>query len=118
MRFDLPFPPSTNHLYTEYRGRKIISREGRAYKKLVALSLMAQGAKSIPESPRLHVTYTFHHWQRKYGYDVGNFEKALTDAMVEAGLFSDDRQIDAMHLIRGDVVKPRGNVEVEISVIA
>jgi Holliday junction resolvase RusA-like endonuclease len=37
--------------------------------------------------------------------DIGNYEKQATDALMEAGLFDDDEQIDFIWLVRRPTVK-------------
>lgn len=110
-------PPTTNNAYATVHGRRVLSSAGRAYKLDVGLSLVRQKAKPIRGKPRLRVTVVLHHHRLRYGYDVLNFEKLLTDGMVEAGLFADDKQIDDHRYIRGDARPPRGCAEVMIEEI-
>ena len=40
----LPYPPSVNHLYATFRGRRIISAKGRKFKSDIAVLAKRQGA--------------------------------------------------------------------------
>jgi len=53
---------------------------------------------------RLAVFYAFYPPDKRRR-DIGNYEKQATDALMEAGLFDDDEQIDFIWLVRRDVVK-------------
>ena len=35
LHFDLPYPPSVNHYWRQFRGRMVISKEGRTFRKNV-----------------------------------------------------------------------------------
>ena len=48
--------------------------------------------------------------------DLANFEKAPVDALVFAGVFADDSQIDDLRLVRGSVEKP-GRVVVRLEAL-
>jgi crossover junction endodeoxyribonuclease RusA len=37
--------------------------------------------------------------------DIGNYEKQATDALMNAGLFDDDEQIDLITIVRREVTK-------------
>jgi crossover junction endodeoxyribonuclease RusA len=37
--------------------------------------------------------------------DIGNYEKQTTDALMNAGLFDDDEQIDLITIVRQEIVK-------------
>lgn len=107
MTYDLPFPPSTNHAYATVRGRRVLSKEGRAYKWRVAFELMRQRAKPLGKA-RLRVRIELHHPTRNCGYDIANYEKLLIDGLQEAGLFGNDNQIDDLQIVRGWKRPPDG----------
>ena len=37
--------------------------------------------------------------------DIGNYEKQTTDALMNAGVFDDDEQIDLITIVREEIVK-------------
>jgi len=54
MIITLPYPPSVNHYWRHYRGRTVISREGRAFRDEVrALLAPAGDGKEPPNDGRI-----------------------------------------------------------------
>jgi Holliday junction resolvase RusA-like endonuclease len=53
---------------------------------------------------RLAVFYAFYPPDKRKR-DIGNYEKQATDALMEAGLFDDDEQIDFIWLVRRFPIK-------------
>lgn len=91
----MPFPPSTN-TYWRHIGidKTVISKEGRAYQNRVYLFTMMQ-RKAIADRPlkrRLELVLSFYPADR-VNRDIDNYEKALFDAMVKAGILVNDGQI-------------------------
>lgn len=66
--------------------------------------------------PSYAVSYTFHFKDDDRPRDLANFEKILTDTLVNVGFLLDDQFIDVMTLRRGPCSKlnPRVYVEIEI----
>lgn len=110
-RVELPWPPSVNRLWRSVGGRTLLSREGRRYRREVMARLAA--ARARPMVGRLSVSLWLHPPDRRRR-DIDNPQKALLDAMQDAGLFEDDSQIDERHTRRMAVV-PGGCVIVEIA---
>lgn len=103
MTFVLPWPPTTNHLYTVARGRKIKTQRARDYAYEVGIEvvrhLKANPLWRLPTSTdRLKVTLDMYPPDRRR-FDVANKEKALVDAVAYA-LGFDDSQIDELTLRR------------------
>lgn len=97
MTIDLPTPPSTNHAYPTMRGRRTLSKEGRAYKAMVQGRLLVAGWKPLAG----YVAVTIH-WRRKIkSGDLANREKILCDAL-KGFAFHDDEQITELHMYRTD----------------
>ena len=109
MRYALPMPPSLNRLYRSVGGRVLVSKEGRAYKELVAGLLMAKRARPLSGRVRLWI-WLFPPDRRRR--DLDNAQKALLDAM-KGRLYQDDEQIDDLRIVRGEV-RAGGGVEVEV----
>lgn len=82
----LPYPPSLNSLYATFRGRRILSAKGRAYKKTVADCTYGLGFITGPVTVSVAV-----YRPRKSG-DLDNTLKALLDSLTGI-LYTDDREI-------------------------
>lgn len=108
---DLPWPPSLNHYYRHVGSRVLISREGRAYRDLVAGLLRAARVK--PLVGRLAVEMRVYPPDRRIR-DLDNLQKGLLDALQHGGLFADDGHIDRLAIERCGVERGgRINVSVE-----
>lgn len=110
MEYELPFPPSVNHLWRRVGPRTLLSRGGRAFRRAVLTALSARGVRPI--AGRLAVTIDVHppdHRRR----DLDNLQKALLDALQHGGAYLDDAQIDDLHIRRCECV-PGGRVCVRL----
>ncbi len=107
IRLTLPYPPSVNRMYRAFRGRQILSREGRAFKDRTAS--LAIGAN--PLSGDVRVTLGVYR-PAKRG-DLDNTMKAILDALRGVAYF-DDKQVIAIDAERfDDKREPRVEVMVE-----
>ena len=104
IRLTLPYPPTSNTLYTIAHGRKILSAAGRTYRDLVALTVMQQGSPKALEGIRLAVSLDVHPPDRRRR-DIANTEKVVVDSCVRAGVISDDSLIDHLEITRRCVVR-------------
>lgn len=99
MTLALPWPPQVNNYYTvvviKKRPRKILTAEGRAYKKAVC-TLLA-GVRKM--SGRLAVSILAQPKDNRKR-DLDNILKSLLDALKEAGVYGDDSQIDDLRVVR------------------
>lgn len=104
MIYHLPLPPSANH-YRKYRtvGRFVQSYPSAEYKAFVG-QVKAIVGKVEPLAGRLDVSITLH-FKDKRRTDIDNRVKPLLDALAQAGVYQDDKQIDKLTVVRGDVVK-------------
>lgn len=107
----LDYPPSVNHYWRTFRGRMIISREGRTYRERVYYLVHVQHA-ALGLKARLRVTIHAHMPDRRRR-DLDNLGKALMDSMKHAGVYEDDSLIDDLRIIRCKPDKG-GYVEVQI----
>lgn len=112
----LPYPPSVNAVWRAvvvrctpkskaglpYRAKVLLSSRGRQYRKQVLEHMNQQGRPCIPGVPRLAVTFDVHPPDRRRR-DVSNIPKAVEDALTQAGLWTDDSQIDELHIYRRSV---------------
>ncbi|MBU0639604.1 MAG: RusA family crossover junction endodeoxyribonuclease [Planctomycetes bacterium] len=97
----LPWPPSVNHYWRTWRGRMLISRQGRAYREQVGAILRAIGVS--PQVGRLAVHVELYPPDRRKR-DVDNTFKAIGDSLQHGGAFQDDSQIVWLLLEKAEVV--------------
>jgi len=102
IKLDLPWPSSTNHSHNYGSGRKFLSKSTKIFREKVQKIVI--DAKCGKIEGRLAVFYAFYPPDKRRR-DIGNYEKQATDALMEAGLFDDDEQIDFIWLVRRDVIK-------------
>ena len=107
---ELPLPPTINSYY-QYRGfRRFVGPEGKEFKAKVA-QIIGTILVRFGDS-RLALTIHLH-FRDKRRQDISNRIKALEDALVQAGLFDDDSQIDEEHIYRSSIIK-EGKAVIEI----
>lgn len=119
MKIVLPWPPSMNRYWrsvTQLRGRVLVSEEGRRYRRLVKANVMAARLTPFGDMDRLDMTVLAYPPDRR-NRDLDNLLKPLVDAIMVAGLFPDDSQIDRLEIRRQPVAKP-GRVEVTVEALA
>lgn len=92
----LPYPPSTNRYWRNFRGRMVVSAEARAYKECAALEAEALGMKML-DCP-VAVELELHPRLNKNGkasgtrIDLDNCIKVVLDA-GNGVMWADDSQI-------------------------
>ena len=112
MRIVLPWPPSINHYWRNYRGRTVISQDGRLYRQTVAYRILEQGIPRENLNCRLQVSIDAYPPDKRRR-DLDNIQKALLDAIVAADVIEDDSLIDALSILRHDA-EGEGKVIVRI----
>lgn len=119
VQFSVPFPVSVNSLWMPLYGRVCMRPEARAYKAKLVAGFKAHGLPCEPfgKADRLAVHYVLFEPDQSRDRDVANYEKLLTDALQEAGLFPNDSQIDDNRQTRGGIDAERPRVEVYITTI-
>ena len=110
LELSLPYPPSANKAWRTYKGRMLISREGRLYRQRVRTLLAALALRPTPE--RLALSLDVYPPDRRRR-DLDNVQKALLDALAIGGAYRDDSQIDLLITKRGPV-KNGGDVHVRL----
>lgn len=107
----LPYPPSVNHLYATYQGRRITSAVGRRFKADIAALAQQQGARLLEGD----LSITFRIFRPKRIGDLDNRLKASQDAL-KGICFEDDKQIVEIHAFRFDD-KARPRIEIDLKQI-
>lgn len=118
LRLIIALPPTTNHAYATFKGRRILSADGRSYKKDTALFVRyaaAQAGWQYAEGKRLAVSL-YLHFPDKRRCDIANREKLAIDSIAEA-LGFDDTVIDDLRIVRGDMDKAAPRCEVELRML-
>ena len=111
--FELPWPPSINSYWATFRGRRLISKKGRQYKKDVAeiLKEIDLNGELVKENLSFHMTLNPPTLRK---YDVDNFTKCVFDSLSNADFWVDDEQVCKLTVVKG-VKSPPGNVLVKVT---
>ena len=99
---EIPFPPSTNHSHHYGSGRKFLSKKTREFRERVQEIIIENNVPKIEGRLSLFLGLFPPDKRRR---DIGNYEKQATDALMDAGLFDDDEQIDLITIVRKEVIK-------------
>lgn len=110
----LPYPPSMNTYWRNFRGKTVLSKAGREYKKAVWVCVNEQKIPKFDDK-RLGVTMWLYP-RSKVVTDLDNRLKAVLDALQEAGIYSNDGNIDVLLIQRGEIRKG-GGIDVTIEVL-
>lgn len=119
VKLALPYPPSINHYWRNFRGRMVISQEGRAFRRNVCALLApapgssGNGPRQPPSGGRIALTMDAFPPDRRRR-DLDNLQKAVLDALQHGGVYRDDSQIDLLVTRRCDTV-PEGLMLVQIT---
>jgi len=108
---ELPYPPSVNRYYRHVGFRTLISREGRAYRRLVCAILRRAGVRPLEGTLAVGLDLYPPDGRRR---DCDNVLKALLDAMQYGGMYGDDSQIKKLLVVMRDRVVPGGKVVVAV----
>tara|TARA_R110002111_G_scaffold50841_1_gene88981 strand:- start:311 stop:682 length:372 start_codon:yes stop_codon:yes gene_type:complete len=103
MKLTLPYPPSVNTYWRANGKRRFISKAGILFTQEVILIVKQSKAKSFEEK-RLAISVVIHP-RSKRKFDLDNTLKAILDALMKAGMYNDDSQIDYIEIARGKAVK-------------
>lgn len=115
---DLPWPPSMNSYWRSIvlkgQVRVLISREGREYRDAVLEAVPMASRRGL--RGRLTVTVLARPPDRRRR-DLDNLLKPLLDALLHAGVYEDDGQIDYLVVERAEPTDC-GRVEVVVREVA
>lgn len=97
----IPVPPSTNHLFATYQGRRIKTRAYRSWiqqAEAVLLEHVWKGVRFGKEPVRVHVRPPFNGRR-----DLDNYCKPVGDVLVQSGILASDRMstIQEITAVRG-----------------
>ena len=103
MTFNLPWPPSVNHMHINAKGKRFRGKEYVAFCGLVANivereKIPAMGAQRLSVAIWLYPP-------NKRKVDIDNRVKPVLDALQRAGVYEDDEQIDCLHVYREGIAK-------------
>jgi crossover junction endodeoxyribonuclease RusA len=119
-RFELPLPPGINQQYATVRGRRVLSKDSRRYKKDVSRAihrLRAQGTipGSLVKALRQGFVALFidFYFESPFRRDLDGGLKITQDAICAALEVHDNRVVDVHLVKRIDPLHPRIEVELE-----
>lgn len=96
----LPMPPSSNNMFATFNGRRIISREYKAWRAGVKTVINAAWLQQGKPKFEPHLSLTIH-LGLNYRGDISNRIKAIEDALGNSiPGFPDDRYIDKIDIER------------------
>lgn len=116
MVITLPYPPSVNHYWRHFRGRTVISREGRTFRQNVCALLARRdgnGPRKPPSGGRIALAMDAFPPDRRRR-DLDNLQKPVLDALEHAGQYQDDSQIDLLITRRRELATP-ARVEIHLT---
>ena len=100
---ELPFPPSMNTYWRNFRGRTVLSKAGRQFKENVQNYIIENNIPKFGDK-KLKITMILRP-RDKRKVDIDNRIKAVLDSLEDAGVFDDDFQVDHLEMIRGEPLK-------------
>ena len=110
----LDWPPTGNHCYTVARGRKILASKGRFYRDVSVESLLRQ-SQGATVTGKLRVQINASPPDRR-ARDLDNLIKLPMDCLQRAGIIENDKDVDMLVVVRGDVVKG-GSFEIVVETL-
>jgi len=109
-RITLPWPPSVNRYWRSFKGRVLISADGRAYRE-VAVAIAVGKARFGSSKVRVRIEAWLPDNRRR---DVDNLLKAPLDALCHAGIYDDDSQIVELSIRRAGLDKANPRLEITL----
>lgn len=105
----LPYPPSSNVYWRNWRGRMVVSGEARAYRNAVGLECRSKNVTPLDGTVRL----VLHVYRPRKAGDLSNRIKVVEDAL-QGYAFNNDSQVVAIVATRAtDKHNPRVEVHVD-----
>lgn len=118
MILSLPWPPSVNVYWRNVGGKVLISREGRAYARVVygcaleqSMTTLSVGRKVFVAPVSVDITAYPPNRARR---DLDNLPKAILDALTKARVWEDDSLVHDLRIRWGEVRKG-GEIQITIN---
>ena len=113
----LPYPPSINHYYVRTKVGMAIKPEGKWYRQQVGfLVAIARLPRKFLGNEKVQVTiHAF--TPDRIPRDVDNILKCLLDALTDAHVWGNDKQVYDLHITKDYDIQKKGYVEVTVSEI-
>lgn len=102
IRLDLPYPPSVNTYWRSNGKRRYISPAGVKFTEEVSLIVKMQKPKTFADK-QVAISVMIHP-RSKRKFDLDNTLKAILDALMKAGMYDDDSQIEYIEIARGEKI--------------
>lgn len=102
IRLELPYPPTVNTYWRANGHRRYISPAGVTFTQEVSLIVKNQKPKTFGDK-QVAVSVMIHP-RSKRKFDLDNTLKAILDALMKAGMYDDDSQIEYIEIARGEAV--------------
>jgi crossover junction endodeoxyribonuclease RusA len=100
----LPWPPSVNHYWRQFRGRSILSEAGRRYRKDAEAAIVKAGVRApLQGHVAIRLRAVFPDRRRR---DLDNLPKAVLDALGRGKTYRDDSQIKLLIIEHVGTEKP------------
>lgn len=109
----LPFPPSLNRMWRTFRGRMLLSRDGRLYRaSAVSATLQSQPLVYGAHPVEIDIRAWLPDNRRR---DADNLLKAPLDALVASGVIEDDSQVVSLSIRKAGVDRRNPRLEVTVT---
>tara|TARA_R100000501_G_C2531737_1_gene54341 strand:- start:28 stop:402 length:375 start_codon:yes stop_codon:yes gene_type:complete len=106
IELELPMPPSANRYWRYVNGKVLKSKQARDYIKTIGDLWMVykaqKKAKAFGKDQRLQI-YIQVFPPNRIRRDLDNLLKVLMDSLENAGLFTNDEQIDDIRIMRMEI---------------
>ena len=99
----IPFPPSVNTYWGFKGSRRYLTARAKTFKDMVNNIFIHSGFEPLGDA-RLKITIKLYPPDRRIR-DIDNVVKSTLDALCQCGIFTDDGQIDVLHVSREKVIK-------------
>jgi crossover junction endodeoxyribonuclease RusA len=109
LMFQLPWPPSINRYWRNFKGRTIISKDGRDYRAAV-IGKLGKGGPILSDRLAVEI-YAYPPDNRRR--DLDNVIKVPMDCLTHAGIWKDDSLIDDLRIVR-KAVERNGRLMVRV----
>lgn len=119
-RFELPLPPGINQQYATVRGRRVLSRDSRKYKKEVRHAIRRFRVEGVISDAFVEVLrqgyvglFIDFYFETPHRRDLDGGLKITQDAICDALGVNDNRVVDVHLIKRIDPLRPHIEVELE-----